>query len=335
MVAASLNGSGTFTANHFFVGNPSAANPAADIVMTVELTDDDGQSVTQEVTAIVPGEGLNTVAIDTTPPIPQLAVPPIAIVEVVEEPPPPVLATQSAELQSNLSGPTLTGREQIVIQVVYPDGTLGEDIELGDEDTDLNEVLNDLPKLFKSLPDDHYRLSLIRADGTRRLILNVVLRQNKPEDRDATSQPASNDDGDRPKSQVPNREDSRMSDEGGPVIPPQSNAVLPIQRIERPDGTLQESAAADDRVEFPSRSTGGAVQAVLPASERDAVPVPGEPMSIDAEEDAGRRVGGFIPPVLVAAAAATWVGQTAHERWKKQVDSAMACRSRRRWVRTD
>eukprot|EP00913_Durusdinium_trenchii_P028471 g26699.t1 len=301
MTVSSNNGMGTFSADHVYVGNPTASNPAANITMTVIVTDDDGQSDTQQVVATVPGEGLNASVIDTTPSIPQLAPPPAANVVVAEESSPPTLPSQGAQLQSNLTGPTATQREKIVIQVVYPDGTLGEDIELGDEDTDLNEVLKDLPRLFKTLPDDHYRLSLIREDGTRRLILNVVLRQNKPEDRDAASE--SSQDNTESRKQPPEDAPKQATRDEGPAIPSQNSDETPNRRVDRPVETVPRSADADKQNEQALRQTTTGAQESTGTSLNESGPrVDQSPTTVD-DNSNGRLQRGSS---AVIAAAAVW-----------------------------
>jgi hypothetical protein len=42
-----------------------------------------------------------------------------------------------------------------------------------------DEVLDNLRKLFKRLPDGHYQIFKIEADGTERLVVDVIVRQGR------------------------------------------------------------------------------------------------------------------------------------------------------------
>jgi hypothetical protein len=68
--------------------------------------------------------------------------------------------------------------KQLVLRVVLPTGEEDETSEVRLDD----DVLDNLRALFAKLPDDHYRIYLIRADGTERQVLDVEVRKGRPLD---------------------------------------------------------------------------------------------------------------------------------------------------------
>ena len=69
----------------------------------------------------------------------------------------------------------LIGSERYLeLEVVAPDGTVISTHRIRDE------ALNDLRAFFASLPDNHYRIFLVRTDNnTRRLIMDVYVRRGR------------------------------------------------------------------------------------------------------------------------------------------------------------
>ena len=64
---------------------------------------------------------------------------------------------------------------RLVLRIVMPSG-----IEDKNHDEPLaNEVLDNLRKLFKRLPDGHYRIYQIQPDGVERLVIDVIVRQGR------------------------------------------------------------------------------------------------------------------------------------------------------------
>ena len=64
---------------------------------------------------------------------------------------------------------------RLVLRIVTPAGLedKGHDEPLADE------VLDNLRKLFRRLPDGHYRIYQIQPDGIERLVVDVIVRQGR------------------------------------------------------------------------------------------------------------------------------------------------------------
>lgn len=65
---------------------------------------------------------------------------------------------------------------RVVLRVLGPSGALKDEIELDEE------VLKQLPGWYSRLLDDHYRIYLIREDGTELMHSDVVVREGRPVD---------------------------------------------------------------------------------------------------------------------------------------------------------
>ena len=66
--------------------------------------------------------------------------------------------------------------ERVLLRVIGADGTATDELEID------NSVLTQLPDWYSRLLDDHYRLYIVREDGTELLHSEVVVRQGKPVD---------------------------------------------------------------------------------------------------------------------------------------------------------
>ena len=64
---------------------------------------------------------------------------------------------------------------RLVLRIVLPSGVEDK----AHDETLPNEVLDNLRKLFKRLPDGHYRIYQIQPDGVERLVVDVIVRQGR------------------------------------------------------------------------------------------------------------------------------------------------------------
>ncbi|TWT43356.1 PKD domain-containing protein [Botrimarina hoheduenensis] len=170
----------SFTINHRYFGPPNPQNPAADIVISVLIRDDDfgsaalavGQSNLEVVAISNSGVEDNKVAIDTTPQAPEIKFPEaienVAAVERSTAPP----SDRSATADGAASADAGIGAERYLeLRLVGPDGVEGAGYRLPDDS------LSDLPTLFSRLPDDRYRIYVVEAQTeTRRLVIDVNVR---------------------------------------------------------------------------------------------------------------------------------------------------------------
>jgi hypothetical protein len=174
----------TYTFVHQYSGPPDPLNPAADITITVFVRDDDfgiagvvdiGQSITETVTISNPGIGGEPFRIDTTPQVPALTFPVRA-----EAPVLPFNAGANVAFQQNVEIYSTSGDTQAVadryveLRVIDAEGNEGPGYRLRPE------VLQDLPGLFRSLPDNHYAIYVVNMEtNTSRLVIEVYVRNGK------------------------------------------------------------------------------------------------------------------------------------------------------------
>ncbi len=169
---------------HVYSGPPDPLHPAADIILSVFIRDDDfgdpvvdvGQSETQTVAISNPGLGTTPIVIDTTPQVPRLVFP---------QPDEGVFFTgttssdeggmQTADLRTAVGDTKSTTDRYLELRVIDPaSGEQSEGYRLKPE------VLNDLPGLFRTLPDNRYAIYLVRTEtNTRRLVIEVYVRNGK------------------------------------------------------------------------------------------------------------------------------------------------------------
>ena len=167
---------GVNTFQHFYVSNPDTVNPASAIPISVFVSDTQRHVDSAPTAAPVPGTGLPGILVTPTttlPPIvvtsaPLLVGPPstAAIEAAVAEPNDPGVATGEV---------TTSNERHVVLRIVNPSGGEGANILMPDR------VLDDLPDLFRRLPDGRYRVYLMEG-GRERLVIDAVVRQGRPVD---------------------------------------------------------------------------------------------------------------------------------------------------------
>lgn len=179
---------GSFVFEHTYTANPNIQNPAADIPILVTMqgdlqftfSDNSGSlDLTSEAGLLeTPGEGLANVAIDTTPQVPQLIFPETEVILDATSNQQSVFTTKdtltidSAILEANKNVERL-----IFLRILAPNGSVIEDVPLDESD------LDNLPKLFKTLPDGRYQIYLKEAGEERiRLLMDVDIRNGKASD---------------------------------------------------------------------------------------------------------------------------------------------------------
>ena len=148
---------------------------SADIRIDVTIVDDNNGTVTDFILVSNPGIDTVNVAIDTTPDIARLEV-------FLPEADEVFLGDQNsfaAALQQGsgrvVTSDVLIGSDRYLeLEVVAPDGKVISTHRIRDE------ALIDLRAFFASLPDNHYRIFLVRTDNnSRRLIMDVYVRRGR------------------------------------------------------------------------------------------------------------------------------------------------------------
>ncbi|MEM8945533.1 MAG: PKD domain-containing protein [Planctomycetota bacterium] len=178
-------GTNTLSLDHTYDGPPDPTSPASDILISVFVRDDDfgmplvvdpGQSVTQAIAISNPGVGGDPVVIDTTPTVPRLIFPQqddgVMFVGATSSDQGNV---QTIDLRTAVGDIQSTTDRYLELRVIDPaTGAESEGYRLR------TEVLDDLPGLFRTLPDNRYRIYLVRTEtNTRRLVIEVYVRNGK------------------------------------------------------------------------------------------------------------------------------------------------------------
>lgn len=179
---------GSFVFEHTYTANPDAGNPAADIPILVTMQGDkqftfsDGNGTldfTSEADVLeTPGEGLATVAIDTTPQVPQLIFPQQEVILDASSLQQTVFSMRENQLLETAINEANRNAERLVfLRILAPNGDVIEDVPLQESD------LDNLPKLFSTLPDGRYQIYLKEAGEERvRLLMDVDIRNGKASD---------------------------------------------------------------------------------------------------------------------------------------------------------
>jgi hypothetical protein len=172
----------SFTLEHFYTGPPDPLHPTADIIITVKIHDDDalfagvveaGISNLESVAISNPGIETTRVAINTTPQVPRLEFTPPAPAEVfVDQTTSSVQSLESTEVRVASGESAITSDRYLVLVVVSPDGQEIESHRVKDE------ALQDLRGLFATLPENRYRIYLVRTENNSwRLVIEVSVRR--------------------------------------------------------------------------------------------------------------------------------------------------------------
>ncbi|MFO0905425.1 MAG: hypothetical protein U0939_20620 [Pirellulales bacterium] len=184
--------------SHTYIGNPGP-DPTSPIPISVTLAFDprivmteNGGTVlgraTEQLVLLPPTSGIfgfnvivpNNGGLVRTPELRA-----IAIAVIPTAPTEPIM--QRFDFGTSASVATTVRSRQLVLNVVLldPDGRPVD----SDESILLNEdVLDNLPELFQSLPDDRYRIYMKLENGSRRLVKDIVIRNRKAVELEETAE---------------------------------------------------------------------------------------------------------------------------------------------------
>jgi hypothetical protein len=159
---------------------------------------------------------------------------------------------------------TAASERYLELEVVAPDGTVISTHRIRDE------ALYDLRKFFSTLPDNHYRIYLVRTDNnSRRLIMDVYVRRGRVIDP--------SDDSEGTRDRPPTSEEAVQVDtpplEENPLLEP-----VPAEQPDAPAVPTEEPAAdsqgnADDTVAA-SHGVASGKSGNTDTSERDESDIP-------------------------------------------------------------
>jgi hypothetical protein len=291
--------SGDILYTHQYTGPPDPLHPAADITIRVKIRDDDfytatplgaaGESIVVEDVIANPGIGNDEIRIDTTPQVPRLEFRREMEAAFLEYAAPATeMGLQGADIRATSAESKATTDRILELRVVDSEGNESEGIRLK------SDVLKNLPKLFAKLPDNHYRIYLIRQEtNTARLVIEVDVRNGKVIDR--------GDDTEGTRDRPPTDETSRGADEQllDNSEPGRENAVS----LEEALRTLEAEATPDTEI------------LIEPALEE----------ATDAGVRHRPRLGGLMPAAVGLAATRSFGS------WAQQVDRAVAAAEPRNW----
>ncbi len=222
-----------YVTNYAYSGPPDPQNPSADIIITAFVRDDDfgtpagnlGQSNSLSVAIDNPGTEGNNIAIDTTLQIPAVDFPRFVEVTTANvSQAGAALRQQLADVRGSGADASAVAERYFELRVRRPDGTLSDGVRLK------NEALDDLPKLFRSLPDNRYVIYLVRTENnSRRLVMDVTVRNGRVID------PSDDSDGarDRPPTEESAPEPAENNTEPEANTQPQAR-VTPVSREAEP-----------------------------------------------------------------------------------------------------
>ncbi len=303
-----LEGPGVFTVTlkHVYDGPPNPLSPASDIEIFVFVGDDDfgqpfasvfenGQSQIRMATISNPGLGPEPVRIDTTPQVPALLFPRKVGVGFYSDVPSDFKKSLGrGEVRAPAAELNATTDRYLELRVIDSLGQPGEGYRLK------AEVLNDLPGLFHTLPDNHYKIYLVRVEtNSRRLVVEVYVRNGKVIDPGDDSQGTR----DRP----PTDETTRQLEATGQLEEGQS------PEIKQP--VAGDAPAPVDPAPVPPDAT----SAELDSATTDAL----APTWSESRQS----------PLNWAPAVAGLVATTSFRSWAEQVDQAVSQAQPRQWKR--
>jgi hypothetical protein len=238
------------TLSHFYTSNPNKSDPAAPIPITATFNAA-GQTAQTQTTASVSGTGVGFAVIpETQSSIVELVAPPALeaapILATVEQ-----AVTEPVDLGVAQSQTTIGTDRRVVLRIISPLGDEGTDIQVPDR------ALNDLPGLFKKLPDGRYRVYLSES-GHERLVIDVTVRQGRPVNSSEDSSGA----GDRPPTSQADSDKAdglNVTEQSTPTSTPTGQAATTIQK-QPANNSGQPATGGGNQNAPPSGQTPGATQ---------------------------------------------------------------------------
>jgi hypothetical protein len=296
---------GSFDIQHRYLGPPNPGNPTADIPIEVTVVDDNLDFVVDEVAVGNPGITVINVRIDTTPDVPRLEyVPPPLAQVIVDQQTTSVPGFQSTVTRVVGVESKITSQRFLELVVVAPDGREVERHVLKDD-----AILN-LRALFATLPDNHYRIYLVRSENnSRRLVIDVYVRGGRVID------PSDDSEGTRDRPPM-----SETPEQTNPV-PVDQNPFLDENANPANQGAAVRPEATDGTPVIGSsfKTVRGGQAQFAPKTAHDH------------RGDGARPVP--VPNVSRWAAQLAGLGLVVRGSWSKQVEAAMKEADDRDWLR--
>jgi PKD repeat protein len=306
---------GSFVVQHRYLGPPNPANATADIPITVTVMDDNNDNVSDTILVSNPGIQTNDVPITPVAAPPRLAVLPAAQTQVfIDQQASTSIGLQTTETRVPRNELLITTDLYLELEVVGPDGEVISVHRIEDE------ALFDLRAFFRTLPDGHYRIFLVREENrSRRLIIDVYVRLGRViepgDDTEGTrDRPPTSEETLESTAQPPeNNADQQTAPDGAPggaPNQPAEDAGDPQAKDNRPGDRPAEVADNADLLRF-------AFTGSEPAAPSPEAPAP-----------SATALRWMAPLAGMALAAARRPGN-----WSNDVDQALAQAGEHEWQR--
>ncbi len=297
----------SFVIQHTYMQQPNPMNPAADLILRVQILDDDngndlvmaeGASNIEIVAISNPGIGGQPVSIDTTPQVPRLT---------FQRTSATALSFQfSTTSEANVSGGDIRSAssdskattEQILeLRVIDSYGVESEGIPLK------AEVLNNLPDLFYKLPDNHYVIYLVRQEtNSERLVIEIYLRGGRIIDP--------TDDSEGLRNRPPTEEQNDLLDQTGEQGQQDSDVDAMLEEVKE---TLQDEIEPEGELRIEP------AQPIAPPSEQEVGPGIDEGASRDRSTT---QMLGLATGLVATRSFGTWA---------RRVDRTLAQADKKKW----
>jgi PKD repeat protein/methionine-rich copper-binding protein CopC len=299
----------SFTLTHTYTGPPDPLHPAADIIISVKIRDDDfgtpgvlaiGESNLEVVAIENPGVTDKLIRIDTSPKVPVLTFPVRTETGVVVAGNQIVVDSDNEdEIEGSAGEAQATSERYLQLTIINPDGTEGPSFRLP------QEVLGNLAGLFRNLPDNHYKIFLVQGETqVKRLVIEVFVRDGRLID------PGDDSQGARDK---PPTDESTLTPATGNISPEEAAAIE--QAIDAVD-TAPASPAAP--------ATDDGAFAPLPPG-LGTTSLPGSGTTRLAASDLEPTANSLKPSRYSSTLASVALCLTAAGRtWRNQVDETLA-----------
>jgi hypothetical protein len=295
----------SFTIEHFYTGPPDPLNPTADIIITVKIFDDDAlfAGVVEPGISNLESVAISNPGIETTDVIfvlPEFRggtqfIAPVPVESLPDQPTPLLQSAESLNTRVASGEAAVTSDRYLVLVVVSPDGEELESYRVKEE------ALTDLRGLFATLPENRYKIYLVRTENnSRRLVIDVTVRRYYDralrEWRGRIVDPADVSEGTRDR-------------------PPTSESTLPVDAEPLEENPLLEPLSQDGE-------TAGESQAANGETAPDAVEAAGAQASLPS-----RRFLRWSMPLAGLALAAT------SGDWSRRLEAALGQADERDWQR--
>ncbi|MFO0789411.1 MAG: PKD domain-containing protein [Pirellulales bacterium] len=299
--ARNVGGEGVFTTGNFdiqhqYLGPPDPLHPTQDIPITVTVVDDNmGAAPTQAIAISNPGIDVVNVAIDTTPDVPRLVyLPQMQNLVFIDQQATTPQAMQNLNTRVAISEVAATSDRYLELVVISPEGKEMQRYRLRDE------AITDLRGFIATLPDNHYKIYLIRTDNnSRRLVIDVYVRRGRAID------PSDSSEGTRDRPPEGDQLFQGQPPEAQPDAAPESTPPFQTQPL---DNNPRLERLPSDNAPAGAQNTPAATGAAAPQSAPSVTVLDTQPTTPQVPSATRLRWAAALTAVGIAAARGSWSG---------------------------